>query len=204
MTPALAERFEAKVSPEPNSGCWLWLGAVTKAGYGIMGIDGSTRPATHISLELQGSERPAPDQFACHKCDTPSCVNPAHLFWGTHSDNMADQKAKGRHWATLKATCAKGHGWTPENTRIGKDGRKNCRSCEAARLAKKKVERSGGPGSGRKGILRKTHCKHGHEFTPENSIVRGFARMCLRCSRDHANRRYAEMRMASAALAEKE
>lgn len=138
----LNQRFDRFVSPEPNSGCWLWLGTVTNGGYGIMRINGATRPATHISLQLNGTPRPHSEAFACHKCDNPSCVNPKHLFWGTQNDNMADQRGKGRHWATVKLYCKSGHRWTTENTRIGKDGRKNCRTCEQDRLARRKLVRA--------------------------------------------------------------
>lgn len=144
-TPAgtpLAARLARLSSPEPNSGCHLWLGTVTTGGYGIMRVAHRTRPATHIAMEVAGSPRPTAGSVACHKCDNPSCVNPDHLFWGTHDENMADQKAKGRHWATVKPDCKHGHLWTPENTRIGKDGRKNCRTCERDRLALRKAKRA--------------------------------------------------------------
>lgn len=142
MRATLYERFEAKVSIEPNSGCHLWLGAATVAGYGIIGVGGKkNRLATHVAKEIGGDPRLSPEMFALHKCDVPLCVNPDHIFWGTHGDNMADQKAKGRHWATVKPDCARGHAWTTENTRIGKDGRKNCRTCERDRLARRKAKR---------------------------------------------------------------
>lgn len=138
---SLQDRFDRLTFPEPNSGCLLWIGATTKAGYGIMKIDGRTVPATHVALELAGLARPS-DLFACHKCDNPSCVRHDHLFWGSHDANMADQKAKARHWATRATACKQGHAWTPENTRIGADGRKNCRTCEQDRLARRRVKRA--------------------------------------------------------------
>lgn len=92
---SIRAKFDAGHMPEPNSGCWLWLGPVVTGGYGT--IYGHGRPwiATRVSLAIDG--RPVSDgQIACHRCDNPSCVNPAHLFVGTHSDNARDAVSKGR------------------------------------------------------------------------------------------------------------
>jgi hypothetical protein len=94
--PTLEERFWSAVSPEPNSGCWLWTGYTVGRGYGRLG-DGTKRMrlATHVSLQLAG--RPAaPGMCVCHRCDMPSCVNPDHLFIGTQADNVRDMHTKGR------------------------------------------------------------------------------------------------------------
>lgn len=136
------ERFAAFVV-EAGTGCHLWIGARLPSGYGFMNVDGRPKLATHVSLEREGRRRPSHNHFALHSCDTPACVNPDHLSWGTQADNMADQQSKGRHWATVKPDCKHGHQWTSENTRIGKDGRKNCRTCERNRVAYRKAERAG-------------------------------------------------------------
>lgn len=97
----LWSRFEGKVSPEPNSGCWLWTGATDRNGYGQLRCDRKSRMATHISVEMSGRAIEA-GQVVRHKCDNPACVNPGHLLTGTQADNMADMVSRGRHdWSGL-------------------------------------------------------------------------------------------------------
>jgi|DEB0MinimDraft_6_1074348.scaffolds.fasta_scaffold137259_2 hypothetical protein len=93
----IKERFEDKFIPEPNSGCWLWTAAVRKPteGYGAFYYKGRHHPAHRISYMLYKGGVPG-DVHVCHTCDTPECVNPEHLFLGTHTDNMRDKVAKGR------------------------------------------------------------------------------------------------------------
>jgi hypothetical protein len=88
-------RLMARIAFEPNTGCWLWFGPSGSAGYGMI-IDKGRRIAAHrASWELHRGPIP-PGLFVCHRCDTPLCLNPAHLFLGTNADNMRDCRAKGR------------------------------------------------------------------------------------------------------------
>ena len=89
-------RFINKVCPEPNSGCWLWTGKVDKCGYGYLTSGKAPGKRAHrLSWELFNGKLTSKD-VVCHKCDTPSCVNPLHLFVGTQRDNVLDMWAKKR------------------------------------------------------------------------------------------------------------
>ena len=92
---ALQNRIEANSIPEPNSGCWLWLLSCDHSGYGNISILGRKFSAHRVSWAAFNNAIPA---GACvlHRCDVPCCVNPDHLWLGTHSDNMRDCVAKGR------------------------------------------------------------------------------------------------------------
>lgn len=85
----------ARSIPEPNSGCWLWTGAVNNTGYGIVSAGSGNKLVARVVFEW--AVRPlAEGECVCHRCDTPSCINPAHLWAGTHQENMADKVEKGR------------------------------------------------------------------------------------------------------------
>jgi hypothetical protein len=86
--------FLKKVSPEPNTGCWLWDGKYTADGYGrchVSGLDNAHR----VSYFLHNGDFDR-SLHVLHKCDVRCCVNPDHLFLGTHLDNIADRNNKGR------------------------------------------------------------------------------------------------------------
>lgn len=89
-----ADRFWSRVSK--TDGCWIWTGLLSTHGYGIFSIKSRHIIAPRYSWKLHFGDIPG-NMHVLHRCDTPACVRPDHLFLGTHQDNMADMVAKGRH-----------------------------------------------------------------------------------------------------------
>ena len=98
----VAERFWAQVDRRGPSECWEWTGHRGPTGYGLIKLPGNGAPRVHPSrlsaiIHFGMFDRRL---LVLHRCDNPPCVNPAHLFLGTHTDNMRDMVAKNRHrWA---------------------------------------------------------------------------------------------------------
>ncbi len=96
MTTTLVKRFVSKC--DTSGSCWLWTGCCDKQGYGRInagGKHGHSLFAHRVSWQIFNGDIPS-EMCVCHSCDNPRCVNPDHLFIGTHSDNMKDCESKHR------------------------------------------------------------------------------------------------------------
>jgi len=92
-TPPIETRLWGRC--DKSGECWLYLGTKGGGGYGHISQNGRQRLAHRVSYEL--AYGPIPEGMdVLHRCDTPACVRPDHLFLGTHSDNIQDMLRKGR------------------------------------------------------------------------------------------------------------
>jgi hypothetical protein len=89
-----SKTFENKFT-KLESDCWEWNAALHEDGYGMFYCDNKNILAHRYSFELYNHSIPK-GFCVCHRCDNPKCVNPDHLFLGTHKDNMQDMVSKGR------------------------------------------------------------------------------------------------------------
>jgi hypothetical protein len=89
----LETRFWAKV--DTSGDCWIWTASKDRKGYGQMLVNCKPHRAHRLSWILHNGEIPE-GGHCLHHCDNPACVNPEHLYIGSHSDNMQDMVRRGR------------------------------------------------------------------------------------------------------------
>ncbi len=92
-----AKRFWSKVDKRGPSECWNWTASTMSQGYGCFQHHRTRRASSRWAWIFIHGEIADRCMYVCHRCDNPSCCNPAHLFLGTQGDNLRDAYAKGRH-----------------------------------------------------------------------------------------------------------
>lgn len=152
-TATLEDRFWTRVLPEPNSGCWLWVGAYRDSGnkgYGRLYVGRKLRYAHAVAWELYRGAIPEGMEID-HLCRNEICVNPQHLEPVPHTVNLA--RGYGPPAVNSRKThCKRGHEFTVENTmwittRPGKRDRR-CRTC--VQIWERKYKREWRKGRGAK------------------------------------------------------
>lgn len=94
LSPALKARFWSYVTIE-NGGCWNWSAGTFGGRYGQFRLGKKKVKAHRVAWIISGKSIPN-GLILCHHCDNPKCVNPQHMFVGTHKDNAQDRERKNR------------------------------------------------------------------------------------------------------------
>lgn len=188
-------RFEEKLSLDQETGCWNWIGFQDGKGYGRVSMLGRPRMAYRVAYELY-CERIPDGLHLDHLCRNPKCCNPEHLEPVTHAENV--RRGHGPEVARTRwlkqSHCKHGHALSGENLIITTRQRV-CRTCVnerkkeyRARLQPRKGRNLTGLKYGAHISAEKrrnaTHCKNGHEWTPENTGTQASGRYCKACSAD--------------------
>lgn len=204
-------RFWAKVDKSPHpEGCWIWIGRVSDQGYGDFWYSKQKQHyrAHRLSYELVKGEIPEglTLDHTCHNgkgcdmnelCPHRACVNPDHLEPVEHKTNVLRGESPMAYNAR-KTHCPQGHEYSEENTYTKGTGQRSCRECHRINVRMAHRQTAGIVGLAHDERYVKTHCKHGHEFSEDNTEIytspKGVTqRVCLACRRKR-NKALAEAR----------
>jgi hypothetical protein len=147
-------------------------------------VNNSTVTRSVHTLVLETFIGPCPPGLeCCHNDGNPQNNRVSNLRWDTRVNNIQDMLDHGTHSQASKNRCAQGHHYDDANTIFTKEGRR-CRECHRLESSKRFYAKTDVQ-HGTHRNSRKTHCKHNHEFTEENTYIRpdGRGRMCKKCSR---------------------
>lgn len=147
-------KFWASVDVRGPDECWPWKRGHGGPGYGSFYVPQQGRHSRQVSAHRFSAELaygiPPEGAEALHSCDNKSCVNPAHLRWGTHAENMQDAADRGLMFSPKASVthCPQGHEYTAENTLkkfVTSNGKRyqgrSCRECNRLYLASRRERR---------------------------------------------------------------
>ena len=89
-------RFWGSVSIKSSHECWDWTKSLNHKGYGQVNIGGTIKRAHRVALEIVCGD--GGKLHGLHICDNRKCCNPAHLYWGTTSQNAQDRRSRNKLW----------------------------------------------------------------------------------------------------------
>lgn len=130
--PRAVDDFWQQVERTHEWGCWLWHGPSNHQGYGLW----KNRHLAHREAWKRERGPIGPGLLALHICDQKPCVNPRHLYLGTHVENGIDASVRGHLPDNRKQYCPKGHAKEGDNLlTVRSKGRleRRCRQCETKR-----------------------------------------------------------------------
>ena len=124
------EKFWARANKKGllilDDNCWEWTGSTTR-GYGNLTWKQKNFYAHRFSYGIANGY--GPFHLILHRCDNPLCINPSHLYEGTHGDNIKDTILRGKNFYTSKTHCLRGHAFDEKNTYVYKRGHRTARVC---------------------------------------------------------------------------
>ncbi len=194
------DRFMAFVSPEPNSGCWIYEGSGS-FGYGFFWLNGKNERAHRVSYRHFKGDIP---EGLCldHLCRVRCCVNPDHLEAVTIKENVVrgimgsgETSPIAKFWRD-KTHCPQGHEYTERSTYYNLRGSRECRLCRKERSKiyeekQKKIRALNPKENGAVTYWRSfTHCKNGHPFEGDNLYITPTGHRGCKSCRIAAKKRY--------------
>lgn len=135
----LPSRFWDRVIPEPNTGCWYYIGGTRGHGYGSFYCSIAEKSVAAHRASWEAANGPViQGKFLDHLCRVRICVNPSHLEVVTNRENIQ----RGYDARRPRGCCMKGHPMTPENIYIRPTGEHCCVTCRRMRKAERTAGRS--------------------------------------------------------------